>query len=51
MYYVLMSLMSAAFLFAGFTHLDGSVLWGFVVAAGGFFLGHVVTEALNHKDV
>jgi hypothetical protein len=26
-------------------------LWNFVIAAGGFFLGHVVTEALNHKEV
>jgi len=51
MYYVLMSLVSATCLFAGFTHLDGSVLWGFVIAIGGVYLGHVVTEALNHKEV
>jgi len=51
MYYIVMSLMSAAFLFAGFSHLDGSLLWGFVIAIGGVYLGHVVTEALNHKEV
>ena len=51
MYYVLISLASAGFLFAGFSHLDGGLLWGFIIAIGGFFLGHVVTEALNHKEV
>jgi hypothetical protein len=51
MYYIVMSLMSAAFLFAGFTHSDGLPLWNFVIAIGGVYLGHVVTEALNHKDV
>jgi hypothetical protein len=51
MYYVLVSLASAAFLFIGFTYSEGIPLWEFVIAAGGFFLGHVVTEALNHKEV
>jgi hypothetical protein len=27
------------------------LLWGFVIAIGGVYLGHVVTEALNHKEV
>jgi hypothetical protein len=51
MYYVLMSLASAASLFAGFSHSDGIPFWNFVIAIGGFYLGHVVTEALNHKEV
>lgn len=51
MYYVLMSLVSAIVLFAGFSFSDGIPFWNFVTAIGGFFLGHVVTEALNHKEV
>jgi len=51
MYYVLMSLASAAFLFVGFTYSDGIPLWDFVIAIGGVYLGHVVTEALNDKGV
>lgn len=51
MYYVLMSLVSAVALFAGFSHSDGAPLWNFVIAVGGFYLGHVVTEALNKKEV
>jgi hypothetical protein len=51
MYYVLMSLVSAFTLFAGFSYSDGIPFWNFVTAIGGFFLGHVVTEALNHKEV
>jgi hypothetical protein len=51
MYYVLMSFVSAVALFAGFTYCEGIPLWNFVIAAGGFFLGHVVTEALNNKGV
>ena len=51
MYYVLMSFVSAVALFAGFNYCEGIPLWNFVIAAGGFFLGHVVTEALNHKEV
>jgi len=51
MYYVFASLMSAFFLSVGFSHLSGDVFWGAVVAIGGFYLGHVVTEALNHKGV
>jgi len=49
MYFVLMSLASAASLFAGFSLSDGVPLWNFVIAIGGFYLGHVVTEALNKE--
>lgn len=51
MYYVIMSLASAFTLFAGFSQSDGIPFWNFVTAIGGFYLGHVVTEALNHKEV
>jgi hypothetical protein len=51
MYYIIMSLASAGALFAGFSHSDGLPLWNFITAVGGFYLGHVVTEALNDKGV
>ena len=51
MYYVIMSLASAFTLFAGFSFSDGKPLWEFVIAIGGFYLGHVVTEALNKQEV
>lgn len=51
MYYVFISLASAIALFAGFSYSDGVPLWNFVIAVGGFYLGHVVTEALNKQEV
>lgn len=51
MYYVFISLASATALFAGFSYSDGVPLWNFVIAVGGFYLGHVVTEALNKQEV
>jgi hypothetical protein len=51
MYYVLMSFVSAVALFTGFSYSEGILLWNFVIAIGGVYLGHVVTEALNDKGV
>jgi hypothetical protein len=49
MYYILMTLASAAFIFAGASNIGGGYLWTAMLAVGGFFFGHVMTEALNER--
>jgi len=49
MYYIFMSIASAAFIFAGASNIDSGYLWTATLAVGGFFFGHVVTEALNER--
>ncbi len=49
MYYIFMSIASAAFIFAGASNIDSGYLWTAMLAVGGFFFGHVLTEALNER--
>jgi len=49
MYYVLMTLASAVFIFIGASEADAGYLWTASLVIGGFFFGHVTTEALNEK--
>jgi hypothetical protein len=50
MYNVFMSIVSALFIYVGFQNLSGGYLWMALVVAGGFYLGHVVTLALNETS-
>lgn len=37
--------------YIGLTQSDSGYLWNACLIAGGFFIGHVITEALNdHED-
>jgi hypothetical protein len=49
MYYIFMTIASAAFIFGGASNIDSGYLWTAMLAVGGFFFGHVVTEALNER--
>jgi hypothetical protein len=49
-YNVFMSITSALFIYVGFQNLTGGYLFMALVLAGGFFLGHVVTMALNEEE-
>ena len=49
MYNVLMSIVSALLIYVGLQNLTGGYLWMALVVAGGFYLGHVVTLALNDE--
>lgn len=50
MYNVFMSIVSALFIYVGFQNLSGGYLWMALVVAGGFYMGHVVTMALNEEE-
>ena len=49
MYNIFMSIVSVLFIYVGFQNLSGGYLWMALVVAGGFYLGHVVTLALNDE--
>jgi len=50
MYRIFMSLVSATFIFTGASHVQGGWLFILALVAGGVYLGHVVTEALNDTE-
>jgi hypothetical protein len=45
-----MSLVSATFIYTGASHVEGGWLFIISLVAGGIYLGHVVTEALNDTE-
>jgi len=49
MYYIFMTIASVVFVLLGATNVEGGYLWTAMLALGGFFFGHVVTEALNER--
>ena len=50
MYRIFMSLVSATFIFTGASHVDGGWLFIISLIAGGVYLGHVLTDALNDSE-
>lgn len=50
MYRILMTLASATFIYIGASHVEGGWLFIFALIAGGIYLGHVLTEALNDTE-
>lgn len=50
MYNVFMSITSALMIYVGLQNLTGGYLWMALVVAGGFYMGHVVTLALNEEE-
>ena len=49
MYYIFMTIASVVFLLFGAFNTDGGHLWVAMLVIGGFFFGHVLTEALNER--
>jgi len=49
MYNICMSIVSVLLIYVGLQNLTGGYLWMALVVAGGFYLGHVVTLALNEE--
>ena len=49
MYNVFMSIVSVLLIYVGLQNLTGGYLFMALVVAGGFYLGHVVTLALNDE--
>lgn len=50
MYRIFMSLVSATFIFTGASHVQGGWLFILSLIAGGVYLGHVLTDALNDSE-
>jgi len=50
MYNVCMSIVSVLLIYVGLQNLTGGYLWMAFVVAGGFYMGHVVTMALNETS-
>jgi hypothetical protein len=50
MYRIFMSLASATFIYIGASHVDGGWLFILALIAGGVYLGHVLTDALNDSE-
>ena len=50
MYRIFMSLVCATFIFTGASYVQGGWLFILFLIAGGVYLGHVVTEALNDTE-
>jgi hypothetical protein len=50
MYNIVMSITSALMIYVGLQNLTGGYLFMALVVAGGFYLGHVVTVALNETS-
>ena len=50
MYSIFMTLVSATFIYTGASHVQGGWLFIIFLVAGGVYLGHVVTEALNDTE-
>ena len=47
MYQIANTLLSAVLIYMGATHVEGGWLSILALIAGGIYLGHVLTEALN----
>jgi len=50
MYRIFMTLVSAVFIYTGASHVQGGYLFIFFLVAGGVYLGHVLTDALNDTE-
>ena len=50
MYNIFMTIVSVLLIYVGLQNLTGGYLWMALVVAGGFYLGHVVTVALNETS-
>jgi hypothetical protein len=50
MYNICMSIVSVLLIYVGLQNLTGGYLFMALVVAGGFYLGHVVTMALNETS-
>jgi hypothetical protein len=48
MYFIAMTLVSFVLITIGAQHVDGGYLYVGALVAGGVYLGHVLTEALNN---
>ena len=49
MYRLAITLMATVLIYVGATHVEGGLLYILALIAGGLYLGHVVTEALNEE--
>ena len=50
MYRIFMTLVSTVFIYTGASHVQGGYLFIFFLVAGGVYLGHVLTDALNDSE-
>ena len=50
MYSIFMTIVSLTFIYIGASHVQGGWLFILALIAGGVYLGHVVTEALNDTE-
>ena len=50
MYSIFMTIVSLTFIYIGASHVQGGWLFILFLIAGGVYLGHVVTEALNDTE-
>ncbi len=50
MYNIILTALSLMFVYIGATNVSGGYLWVFALVVGGFYLGHVVTVALNETS-
>ena len=50
MYSIFMTIVSVTFIYIGASHVQGGWLFILALIAGGVYLGHVVTEALNDTE-
>jgi len=49
-YNIFMTIVSVLLIYVGLQNLTGGYLWMALVVAGGFYMGHVVTMALNETS-
>jgi len=50
MYRIFMTLVSTVFIYTGASHVQGGWLFIIFLVAGGVYLGHVLTDALNDTE-